>query len=100
MKHFVLVDESNNFDSFLKDNTIKKYINTKISWMKHLMIILRDDTPEDTISYILLKYGDNIKNTKDLTVDRSPIMYAEYDPKANNKFTKYIYENQRTSKRG
>lgn len=99
MKHFVIIDENNNFDNFLQDKNVKKYISAKISWSSHLFVILKEKTPEDTISYILLKYGDNLKNTDTLVTDRKPIMYVDYLPEEENKFTKYIYENYRNSKR-
>lgn len=99
MKNFILVDESNNFDTFLDDSVIRKYISSKISWEQHLLVQLKDNTSEDVISYILLKYGDNIKNVESIIPCRKPVMYVDYLPKEENKFTKYIYENQRTSKR-
>ena len=98
-KHFVLTSEDDQSDNFINDKNIKKYINTKISWMNNLFVKLSEDTPDDTISYILLKYGDMIKDTNSIVTDRTPIMYVDYRPKQENKFTKYIYENQRNSKR-
>ena len=99
MKNFILVDESDNFDMFLDDKIIKKYISTKISWHHHLLVQLKDNTTEDVISYILLKYGDNVKNVESIIPCRKPVMYVDYLPKEENKFTKYIYENQRNFKR-
>lgn len=98
-KYFVLVSEDNHFDNFINDKNIKKYINTKIGWMNNLFVKLSDDTPDDTLSYILLKYGDMVKDTDNIVTDRTPIMYVDYLPKEENKFTKYIYENQRHPKR-
>lgn len=97
-KYFVLSSEDKQFDNFINDKNIKKYINSRISWMNNLFIKLSGDTPDDTLSYILLKYGDMIKDANNIVIDRSPIMYVDYIPKEENKFTKYIYENQRNSK--
>lgn len=98
-KHFVLVSEDNQFDNFEEDKNVKKYIITKITWMNSMLIKLSEDTPDDTLSYILLKYGDIVKDTSSIVTDRTPIMYVDYLPKEENKFTKYIYENKRNSKR-
>lgn len=98
-KHFIIVSEDNHFDNFINDKNVKKYIISKLTWMNSMFIKLSEDTPDDTLSYILLKYGDIIKDTSSIVTDRTPIMYVDYLPKEENKFTKYIYENQRNSKR-
>jgi hypothetical protein len=96
---YILKDEQNNFDEFLQDKIIKKYIESKISYTGHMIIFMVDNMPSDTQSYMMLKYGDMIKDLSYIVPDRSPVMFEDYWPAEENKFTKYIYENQRNSKR-
>ena len=70
--------ESNDFKDILEDSTIKKKIVTKISWRGHLLIQL-DDYESKLHSYIILKYGDDLRNN--LVTDRTPIPFKDYQPK-------------------
>ena len=96
---YILKDEQNDFDEFLNDKILKKYIEGKLSYNGHMIIFLSDSTPSDTQSYMMLKYGDMIKDISYMVPDRSPVMFEDYWPETENKFTKYIYENTRNSKR-
>lgn len=73
--------ELNQFEDILKDPQIKKHINETILWPSHCMIEL-DDNQDKLITYINLKYGDELRN--ELVPDRSPIPYKEYIPKRKN----------------
>lgn len=78
MKYYTFSRESNNFDDILKDNNIKKHIYVKLSWLNHLYLGI-NDTDERILSYLELKYGDDIRQ-KNYT-DRTPIPYKDYMPK-------------------
>jgi hypothetical protein len=70
--------ESNDFKDILEDPVIKKKIVTNISWKGHLLIKL-DDYEKTLDSYIILKYGDDIRNH--LVPDRTPVPFKDYQPK-------------------
>jgi hypothetical protein len=96
---YILKDEENNFQDFLKDKSIKKYIEGKLSYNGHMIIFISDEVPNETQSYMMLKYGDMIKDLSYMVPDRSPVMFEDYWPEEQNKFTKYIYENKRNTQR-
>lgn len=79
MKKIIFVRESNNFVDILSDDVLKKHLKYKIKFYKGLII----EVPEksEVLSYIELKYGDDIKNN--IVPDRSPIMNVDYLPKRN-----------------
>jgi hypothetical protein len=70
--------ESNDFKDILEDPVIKKKIVTKISWKGHVLIKL-DDYEKTLDSYIILKYGDDLRNH--LVTDRTPVPFVDYQPK-------------------
>jgi hypothetical protein len=70
--------ESDNFKDILEDTTIKGKIVTKISWKGHILIQL-DDYEQKLDSYIILKYGDDLRNN--LVPDRAPEPFKDYQPK-------------------
>ncbi len=77
MKYLTFYREDNVFD-ILKDPVIKKIIDQKITWSKHLLIGM-DDEHEKMFSYITLKYGDDMM--KEVVPDRSPKPGVDYIPK-------------------
>ncbi len=77
-KHITFYRESNNFNDIINDTVLKKDIHTKIQWLNHLMIGIKDDN-EINQSYITLKYGDDI--ITDITKDYSPIINVDYTPR-------------------
>jgi hypothetical protein len=88
MKYYTFFREDNNFDGILKDTILKPIVDTKIKWYQHLMIGVSDKN-EGTLSYLTLKYGDEIvqNNHKDLT----PVAGVDYVPKKDKtKFIKVI----------
>lgn len=80
MKKLLFTRESNKFDDILKDPSVKRKFSYKISWENNLLLCFEDDSDkvEQTINYLLLKYGDDIK-TLDIP-DRSPVMHKDYTP--------------------
>lgn len=86
MKFFKFYRESDDFEDILKDASIKKSIDLKISWNRHLIIGLRDES-EQTQSLITLKYGDDM--ISDLVKDFTPVPGVDYIPKKDSAtFTK------------
>ena len=80
MKYFTFYRESNKFDDILKDINLKKYIIEKIRWDNYLTIGMSEYSTdsEKLFSYIMLKYGDEMRNS--LTKDYSPIPNVDYIP--------------------
>jgi hypothetical protein len=76
IKKIIFRRESNNFDDILSDTVLKKYLKFKIRFLNGLII----EVPEksETLSYIELKYGDDIEDN--IVPDRSPIMDVDYIP--------------------
>ena len=77
MKKIIFVRESNNFVDILSDAVLKKHLKYKIQFYQGLII----EVPEksEVLSYIELKYGEDIKNS--IVPDRSPITNVDYLPK-------------------
>ena len=78
MKHYIFQRESSNFDDILKDVSIKSKIYTVITWKGHLRLGIQD-YDNKLSSYIMLKYGDEIRTN--LTTDYSPKPAIDYIPK-------------------
>jgi hypothetical protein len=76
MKYITFYRENNDFKEILLDPNLKKLIYEKISWANHLIIGIKED--EKILSYITLKYGDDIRNS--LIPDYSPIPNIDYTP--------------------
>jgi len=88
MKYYTFYRENNDFKDILNDPTIKKSIDTKISWYQHLTIGVTSKT-DQIQSLITLKYGDEM--VQDVVKDFSPIPGVDYIPKKDaSKFTKSI----------
>lgn len=79
MKTYVFRRESDNFDDVLKDKNIKKYIVEQYELTNHLIIRV-EDTPE-ALAYIVLMFGEELVNLKDIVPDRTPVMNVDYIPK-------------------
>ena len=62
----------------LKDKIVKKHIRQKYIWLDHLIIVFKDETPEDIVSYIMLKYGDDVVDPSYIIKDRTPIAGIDY----------------------
>ena len=79
MKYYIFYREDNNFDDVLFDKSIKKLFNFKIKYNQYL-ILGGEDIPEDLQSYIMLKYGDDIKDNSEVFIDRRPVPFVDYTP--------------------
>lgn len=95
--YMVLNTNHEDFESFLKDSMVKKYLRTKVSWSNKMLVVFSSNIPEENISYVMLKYNGVIDNKSDIVPDLKPVMFKDYWPDADNKFTKYLYENYRHS---
>jgi|APCry1669192062_1035393.scaffolds.fasta_scaffold01173_4 hypothetical protein len=80
MKTFLFKRESNDFKDILADKNVKKYVKTKITFYQHLIIQIEDKNVDKVNSYILLMYGDELKNFNKVIPDRTPVMYKDYWP--------------------
>ncbi len=89
MKYFIFYREDNNFRDIFEDINLKKLFSFKIKYLQHL-ILGGIDVPEDIQSYIVLKYGDDLRNTYDIFIDRTPQPFIDYypDPNRPDKFKK------------
>jgi hypothetical protein len=92
MKTYIFYRESNNFTDILSDTNVKQYFKQKISWKNYLVLMSHKVKPEIE-SYIMLKYGDEMKSWDHIRKDNSPVPYVDYepDPKRPEKF-KNVYK--------
>lgn len=83
MKYIVFHRETNKFDDIIKDPNLKNKFKTKIQYSDHLILGFTEETNGSSkiLSYVMLKYGDDIRDFDRLTIDRSPIMDVDYIPK-------------------
>ena len=78
MKYTLFYKEDNDFLDILTDPVIKKKIRMKVSFAKHLILGLDD---EQSVSYLILKYGDDAVSMSDIVPDRTPKPNIDYIPK-------------------
>lgn len=77
MKYIYFYRQDNDFTDILKDPSVKPYVYTKIIWYQFLLLGIHEDKKEDSIiSYINIKYGDDIRNN--IHPDFSPIPNKDY----------------------
>lgn len=81
-EYYIFYRENNIFDDILTDPTVKKHIVERIFWDKHLRIRIRYNKSSMIASYIILKYGDELRTN--LTKDYSPIIGIDYIVKKNH----------------
>lgn len=77
MSYIVLQRESNNFKDVLSDPIIKRSIRLKMSFNNHLILDFADD---QTTSYFMIKYGDDVISMSHIVPDRSPVPNRDYVP--------------------
>jgi hypothetical protein len=77
MSYIILQRESNNFKDVLSDPVIKRGIRLKMSFKNHLILDFSDD---QTTSYFMLKYGDDVISMSHIVPDRTPIPNRDYVP--------------------
>ncbi len=92
MTNYLFYREDNDFTEILNDKNIKKYFKQTIQWKRYLYII-SFRVPEETRSYIMLKYSDYMKSWDSVRKDNSPVPYKDYipDSKRPEKF-KNVYK--------
>lgn len=78
MKYCTFYRENNDFSDILNDIVLKKNIKEKIKWKNHLMVCINDTDDNNIMSYVTLKFGDDLKT--DIVKDRTPIMGVDYIP--------------------
>jgi hypothetical protein len=76
MIYYTFKRESNDFTDLLNDVSIKKDIDTQMSWYQHITLGFRDDVPQKTLGYLVIKYGDEITNPFEF--DYSPVENVDY----------------------
>lgn len=79
MKYFIFYKENNDFTDILTDKNIKKLSKFKIKFSQYL-ILGSENIPDDLKSYIMLKYGDDLKNSSSIFIDRKPKINIDYTP--------------------
>jgi hypothetical protein len=89
MKYYIFYRENDNFDDILNDNSLKNLFDLKLKW-KHYLMVGSDHISDETYSYIVIKYGDDLKNMSDIIADRKPVPFVDYTPDRQrpNKFKK------------
>lgn len=81
MKFLLFTRESNKFDDILKDSSLIKKYKTKIQYAENLILGFPEDKEFGKIlSYIMLKYGDDMKDFHSIVTDRTPKPNIDYFP--------------------
>lgn len=93
MKYIVFHRESNKFDDIIKDPALKSHYKTKMQYKEHLVLgFVEDDNDSNKLmSYMLLKYGEDMKEFDNLVPDRSPVMGRDYIPERRKNKKSMIY---------
>jgi hypothetical protein len=82
MNYFIFYKEDDNFSEILQDKNLKKLTKFKIKFRQHL-ILGSEDIADDLKSYILLKFGDDLKDRSYFCPDRKPVPFVDYLPDSN-----------------
>lgn len=91
MKFLMFTREDGSFDDILKDVSLKNKYRTKIEYQDNLILGFPDDKEYGKIlSYIMLKYGDDMKDFHSLVPDRTPIPNVDYVPIRRDRNKKII----------
>lgn len=91
MKFLMFTRENSKFDDILKDPSIKNSYKTKIEYSKNLILGFPEDKDFDKVlSYIMLKYGDDMQDFHNIVTDRTPIPNIDYVPVRRDRKTKII----------
>jgi len=83
MKQIFFIGENLPTEEIIKDPVIKPHVIMKLSWTNGLLLGFKYETADDIESYIMLKYGDFVKDSNTLIPDRSPKIGIDYIPKRN-----------------
>lgn len=90
MKQIYFIGEDLNSEEIINDATLKPHIIMKLLWTRGLLLGFKSETADDIESYIMLKYGDYVKDVNQLFPDRSPVAGVDYIPKRNTEKLKII----------
>ncbi len=82
MNYYIFHRENDDFNDIITDSNIKKLFVLKIKYHQYL-ILGSDVIPDDLQSYIMLKYGDDIRDYSHIFIDRKPIPFVDYTPDSN-----------------
>lgn len=83
--------ENSKFDDILKDASLKNQYKTKIEYQENLILgFPEDDNFGKILSYIMLKYGDDMKDFHSIVPDRTPVPNVDYIPVRRDRKTKII----------
>lgn len=86
MKFLIFTRENSNFDDILNDLTLKKQYKTKIEYRENLILgFPENDDFGKTLSYIMLKYGDDMRDFHSVVPDRTPVPNVDYVPVRKNR---------------
>lgn len=91
MKFLMFTRENSKFDDILKDASLKNQYKTKIEYQENLILgFPEDDNFGKILSYIMLKYGDDMKDFHSIVPDRTPVPNVDYIPVRRDRKTKII----------
>lgn len=91
MKFLMFTRENNKFDDILNDSSLSKTYKTKIQYEGNLLLGFPEDKEfGKVLSYIMLKYGDDMKDFHSVVPDRTPIPNVDYVPVRKDRKTKII----------
>lgn len=86
MKFLMFTRENSKFDDILKDTSLKNQYKTKIEYQENLILGFPEDNNFGKIlSYIMLKYGDDMKDFHSVVPDRTPVPNVDYVPIRKNR---------------
>lgn len=91
MKFLMFTRENSKFDDILKDASLKNQYKTKIEYKENLILgFPEDDNFGKILSYIMLKYGDDMKDFHSVVPDRTPVPNVDYVPIRKDRKTKIV----------
>jgi hypothetical protein len=91
MKFLIFTRENSNFDDILKDSSLIKKYKTKLQYAENLILGFPEDKEFGKIlSYIMLKYGDDMQDFHSIVPDRTPVPNVDYVPIRKDRKTKII----------
>ena len=91
MKFLTFARENNNFDDILRDSSLSKKYKTKLQYEGNLILGFSEDKQfGKVLSYIMLKYGDDMQDFHSIVPDRTPVPNVDYVPVRKDRNTKII----------
>jgi hypothetical protein len=91
MKFLTFARENNNFDDILKDSSLSKKYKTKLQYEGNLILGFPEGKEfGKVLSYIMLKYGDDMQDFHSIVPDRTPVPNVDYVPVRKDRKTKII----------